>query len=300
MPRVGAGLCMPALLLSAKWAGWVGATCGWFGLVGAGWLVGLVGDGWICGRWSVRLVVFPSWLAACLSAGCWACWVLEGLWVLGSSHTFCFPSLSLPPPGCVFLALRAPPLPLPCAHPHSHAHSCCWHTFTQHLKQAHSPSLCSAESGAGVVDFVVADAKVQAATHPSKEQVSTYRTVLHLQCVLPPPQNCTAFTACPHCERLGACVEQFLLPRHPLIAPAWLSFSFPSCHFTTPPLFLTLFICSASPLCTPPPLPQVVEVLSSVGFTPQLQTTPVGSLSGGWKMKLALGGCRAALGGAAM
>ena len=34
---------------------------------------------------------------------------------------------------------------------------------------------------------------------------------------------------------------------------------------------------------------QVVEVLSSVGFTPQLQSTPVGSLSGGWKMKLALG-----------
>jgi elongation factor 3 len=38
---------------------------------------------------------------------------------------------------------------------------------------------------------------------------------------------------------------------------------------------------------------QVVEVLSSVGFTPQLQATPVGSLSGGWKMKLALGAWQA-------
>lgn len=39
---------------------------------------------------------------------------------------------------------------------------------------------------------------------------------------------------------------------------------------------------------TKPSREQVIEVLSSVGFTPQLQQTPVGSLSGGWKMKLAL------------
>ncbi|KAI7836488.1 hypothetical protein COHA_009640 [Chlorella ohadii] len=39
---------------------------------------------------------------------------------------------------------------------------------------------------------------------------------------------------------------------------------------------------------TKPSREQVVEVLASVGFTPQLQSTPVGSLSGGWKMKLAL------------
>lgn len=49
---------------------------------------------------------------------------------------------------------------------------------------------------------------------------------------------------------------------------------------------------SAPGVQTNPLLPscvQVVEVLASVGFTPQLQNTPVGSLSGGWKMKLALG-----------
>ena len=34
-------------------------------------------------------------------------------------------------------------------------------------------------------------------------------------------------------------------------------------------------------------------MLASVGFTPALQSTPVGSLSGGWKMKLALGKCHA-------
>lgn len=48
---------------------------------------------------------------------------------------------------------------------------------------------------------------------------------------------------------------------------------------------------------------QVVEVLASVGFTPQLQATPVGSLSGGWKMKLALGepaGCLPFLSGQAL
>ncbi|PRW20411.1 elongation factor EF-3 isoform B [Chlorella sorokiniana] len=39
---------------------------------------------------------------------------------------------------------------------------------------------------------------------------------------------------------------------------------------------------------TKPSREQVIEVLASVGFTPQLQSTPVGSLSGGWKMKLAL------------
>ena len=52
---------------------------------------------------------------------------------------------------------------------------------------------------------------------------------------------------------------------------------------------------AASEACVLPPrsLLQVVEVLSSVGFTPQLQSTPVGSLSGGWKMKLALGERRA-------
>jgi hypothetical protein len=252
MPQVGAGLCTPALLLSAEWAGWVGAGCGWFGLVGAGWLVGLGGccmDLWVLVG-SARGI---SQLVGCLLV-CWVLGLLGAGGLVGAGLvTHLLLPLSLSATAWVrALGAARPPLPLPCAHPHSHAHSCCWHAFTQHLKQAHSPSLCSAESGAGVVDFVVADAKVQAATHPSKEQVSTYRTVLHLQCVLPPPQNCTAFTACPHCERLGACVEQFLLPRHPLIAPAWLSFSFPSCHFTTPPLFLTLFICSASPLCTPP------------------------------------------------
>ena len=34
---------------------------------------------------------------------------------------------------------------------------------------------------------------------------------------------------------------------------------------------------------------QVAEVLGSVGFTEQMQQSPVSSLSGGWKMKLALG-----------
>ena len=42
---------------------------------------------------------------------------------------------------------------------------------------------------------------------------------------------------------------------------------------------------------TKPTRDQVVEALSSVGFTPQLQAAPVGTLSGGWKMKLALGEC---------
>ena len=35
---------------------------------------------------------------------------------------------------------------------------------------------------------------------------------------------------------------------------------------------------------------QVSEVLGSVGFTEAMQQSPVSSLSGGWKMKLALGG----------
>ena len=34
---------------------------------------------------------------------------------------------------------------------------------------------------------------------------------------------------------------------------------------------------------------QVEEVLGSVGFTEEMQQSPVSSLSGGWKMKLALG-----------
>ena len=33
----------------------------------------------------------------------------------------------------------------------------------------------------------------------------------------------------------------------------------------------------------------VEETLSSVGFSPEMQAAPVASLSGGWKMKLALG-----------
>ena len=33
----------------------------------------------------------------------------------------------------------------------------------------------------------------------------------------------------------------------------------------------------------------VEETLSSVGFSPEMQASPVASLSGGWKMKLALG-----------
>lgn len=36
-------------------------------------------------------------------------------------------------------------------------------------------------------------------------------------------------------------------------------------------------------------LPQVQETLGSVGFTETMQNSPVASLSGGWKMKLALG-----------
>jgi ATPase subunit of ABC transporter with duplicated ATPase domains len=34
---------------------------------------------------------------------------------------------------------------------------------------------------------------------------------------------------------------------------------------------------------------EIVEVLSSVGFKPEMLQQSVGSLSGGWKMKLALG-----------
>lgn len=34
---------------------------------------------------------------------------------------------------------------------------------------------------------------------------------------------------------------------------------------------------------------RVVEMLTSVGFSQELQGSPVVSLSGGWKMKLALG-----------
>ncbi len=33
----------------------------------------------------------------------------------------------------------------------------------------------------------------------------------------------------------------------------------------------------------------VEETLSSVGFSAEMQAAPVASLSGGWKMKLALG-----------
>lgn len=35
----------------------------------------------------------------------------------------------------------------------------------------------------------------------------------------------------------------------------------------------------------------VVKMLESVGFTELMRGRPVGSLSGGWKMKLALGEC---------
>jgi elongation factor 3 len=34
---------------------------------------------------------------------------------------------------------------------------------------------------------------------------------------------------------------------------------------------------------------EIVDVLGSVGFTPDMLAQSVGSLSGGWKMKLALG-----------
>lgn len=41
---------------------------------------------------------------------------------------------------------------------------------------------------------------------------------------------------------------------------------------------------------TAPERSAVASMLASVGFTPQLLDAAVGSLSGGWKMKLALGG----------
>lgn len=41
---------------------------------------------------------------------------------------------------------------------------------------------------------------------------------------------------------------------------------------------------------TAPTRADVAAMLASVGFTPGLQSTPIASLSGGWKMKLALGG----------
>lgn len=34
---------------------------------------------------------------------------------------------------------------------------------------------------------------------------------------------------------------------------------------------------------------EIIKVLSSVGFTPEMLEQSVGALSGGWKMKLALG-----------
>ena len=47
---------------------------------------------------------------------------------------------------------------------------------------------------------------------------------------------------------------------------------------------LTAFMQDASA----PSHSRVEEVLASVGFTPEMQAAPVASLSGGWKMKLAL------------
>ena len=47
---------------------------------------------------------------------------------------------------------------------------------------------------------------------------------------------------------------------------------------------------------TAPTREQVVETLASVSFTEQLLASPINSLSGGWKMKLALGE-RVGLGG---
>lgn len=35
--------------------------------------------------------------------------------------------------------------------------------------------------------------------------------------------------------------------------------------------------------------PQAQKALGDVGFTPEMQQAPVSTLSGGWKMKLALG-----------
>ena len=40
---------------------------------------------------------------------------------------------------------------------------------------------------------------------------------------------------------------------------------------------------------THPAHDMVEKTLASVGFTPEMQSSPVASLSGGWKMKLALG-----------
>lgn len=40
---------------------------------------------------------------------------------------------------------------------------------------------------------------------------------------------------------------------------------------------------------TPPSMEEVVEMLRNVGFDDERQKNQVGSLSGGWKMKLALG-----------
>ncbi len=42
---------------------------------------------------------------------------------------------------------------------------------------------------------------------------------------------------------------------------------------------------------TAPTREDVAAMLGNVGFTPQLQATAIASLSGGWKMKLALGEC---------
>ncbi len=50
---------------------------------------------------------------------------------------------------------------------------------------------------------------------------------------------------------------------------------------------LSCYVCVAD--ATHPAHAMVEETLSSVGFSPEMQAAPVASLSGGWKMKLALG-----------
>ena len=58
------------------------------------------------------------------------------------------------------------------------------------------------------------------------------------------------------------------------------------CHFLLP----SPVCASARADATHPAHSQVEQVLSSVGFSDELQRAPVATLSGGWKMKLALGG----------
>ena len=50
-----------------------------------------------------------------------------------------------------------------------------------------------------------------------------------------------------------------------------------------------LTLCQRPADATHPAHNLVEETLASVGFTQEMQQAPVASLSGGWKMKLALG-----------